>query len=298
MLRNLPVMLAALLPAVVLCVYIYKKDRVEKEPPRLLLALLALGAFAVLPAGVVENVLTVIHAAISGDLTYDEGFGYHLYQLTENFLFIALTEETAKWLVVRRLTANHKSFNSLFDGIVYCVFVSLGFAGAENIGYVMQFGFSTALVRAFTAVPGHMFFGVIMGYYYSMWHVQYQARQIEAEMQLYGYLPRTGATAFNTGTPLAKSLLLPVLVHGFYDYCCSFSSVLSGVLFYVFLAGLYFLCFSRVAKLSKNDTHSGKLAMGMVFRRYPEVAAGFGIEHTPEYAAESYTGEPPRTDGI
>ena len=296
MLRDLPLIAVALLPAVVLCVYVYKKDRVEKEPAGLLARLALAGVVCVIPAGLLETFfIRAQDGLFAGVTVYENGQAYmpdgafYLYNVIQNFLIVAVVEEGLKWIAVRALTARNKSFNSLFDGIVYCVFCSLGFAAAENVSYTFQYGFSTALVRAFTAVPGHMFFAVIMGYYYSLWHVQMQSKKIENELVLRGYLPAGAPSAFNTRGPLVKSLLLPVFVHGFYDYCCSLNSVFSDVLFYAFLIGLYALCFTRVKKLSAIDTYSGKLAMGMVFRRYPDVAASFGITETPVYEAETVT---------
>ncbi len=295
MLRRLPLITAALLPAVVLCVYVYKKDRVEKEPAGLLARLALSGAVCVFPAGIFESLLMKAQDAVfAGAFRYEngqaflDGGAFYLYNLIQNFLIVAVVEEGLKWIAVRRLTARNKSFNSLFDGIVYCVFVSLGFAAAENVSYVFRFGFSAALMRAVTAVPGHMFFAVIMGYQYSLWHVNNAARLVETQMMRQGYIP-AGPSAFNTGAPLAKSFVLPVIAHGFYDYCCSLDSMLSNVLFYAFLAGLYALCFARMKRLSAVDTHSGKLAMGMVFRRYPAVAERLGIIQTPSYAAETFT---------
>ena len=225
-----------------------------------------------------------------GGSTYMDTLPYYMYLFMENFVCVALVEEGLKRIAVHILTAKNKNFNSLFDGVIYCVFVSLGFAAAENVSYVLQYGFSTAVVRALTAVPGHTCFAVIMGYYYSMWHVQSQAQGIEADLRAKGYLNR-GASAFNTRTPNVLSLVFPVLVHGFYDFCCSLDSGFATVLFYGMLIALFVFCFKRVSRVSQDDTSSGKLALGMVFRRYPEVAAAFGIEQTPVYAADAFTGE-------
>ena len=294
---NLFLIIAALVPAVALCVFIYKKDRVEKEPIGLLVLLLVVGAGCILPALLLETGLTKMNDAVfsgamytSGGSTYMDTVPYYMYLFCENFICVALVEEGLKWIAVHILTAKNKNFNSLFDGIIYCVFVSLGFAAAENVSYVLQYGFSTAVVRALTAVPGHTCFAVIMGYYYSMWHVQKQAQIIESDMRARGMIA-PGASAFNTRTPNILSLLFPVLVHGFYDFCCSLSSAFATVLFYAMLISLYVFCFQRVSRVSQDDTVSGRLAMGMVFRKYPEVAAAFGIEETPVYAADAFTGE-------
>lgn len=66
---------------------------------------------------------------------------------------------------MRYYAQTKEAFNEPFDGIVYSVMVSMGFAATENIFYVLEGGYQTALVRAFTAVPAHATFGILMGYY-------------------------------------------------------------------------------------------------------------------------------------
>jgi RsiW-degrading membrane proteinase PrsW (M82 family) len=78
-----------------------------------------------------------------------------------------LIEEFSKFIFVRWVLYPNKNFNEPFDGIVYAVSVSLGFAGLENILYVMNSdnGVATGFMRMFTAVPAHATFAVLMGYY-------------------------------------------------------------------------------------------------------------------------------------
>ena len=267
----------ALLPAIVLCVYIYKKDKADKEPPKLLATLLLAGVGVALIAMLVEMALgALLNAAFgltgdydgSGDLS---AFSGRLYYFIEAFLIVAPAEEFFKWLFTWKITAKNKNFNSLFDGVIYCVFTSLGFAAFENVMYVFQYGVSAALMRAVTAVPGHMFFAIIMGYFYSMWHLQYQAKHLESECVRLNYMKQPAASAFNTRAPLIKSIVLPIAVHGAYDYCCFVGTVLSTIIFYVLLIGLYVYCFTLVKKQSDKDTFSGRLALGMVIGKYPEL---------------------------
>lgn len=267
----------ALLPAIVLCVYIYKKDKADKEPPKLLAILLLAGVGVALIAMLVEMALgALLNAAFgltgdydgSGDLS---AFSGRLYYFIEAFLIVAPAEEFFKWLFTWKITAKNKNFNSLFDGVIYCVFTSLGFAAFENVMYVFQYGVSAALMRAVTAVPGHMFFAIIMGYFYSMWHLQYQAKHLESECVRLNYMKQPAASAFNTRAPLIKSIVLPIAVHGAYDYCCFVGTVLSTIIFYVLLIGLYVYCFTLVKKQSDKDTFSGRLALGMVIWKYPEL---------------------------
>ena len=142
-------LLAALVPAVFLMVQVYRLDRIEKEPPGLLLKLVLFGALSGLAAGVVEGALTrALEVLLSGSA---------LRLVIENFLAVALVEEACKRWVVMKFAWNHPAFDYRFDAVVYCVFAALGFAALENILYVAQFGFAVAVSRALLSVPGHCF---------------------------------------------------------------------------------------------------------------------------------------------
>lgn len=149
-------LLAALVPAVFLMVQVYRLDRIEKEPPGLLLKLVLFGTLSGLAAGVVEGALTrALEVLLSGSA---------LRLVIENFLAVALVEEACKRWVVMKFAWNHPAFDYRFDAVVYCVFAALGFAALENILYVAQFGFAVAVSRALLSVPGHCFFCRVHGH--------------------------------------------------------------------------------------------------------------------------------------
>lgn len=150
---------AALLPAIYLMRYIYRKDTVEKEPPMLLMSLLIYGVIAALISIILENIGTKVLNSLMDQSTVG-------YTLVLAFAVVAVVEEGAKFAMLKRRTWNDMNFNYRFDGIVYAVFVSLGFAAFENIGYVLGYGLSVAPARALLAIPGHMCFGVFMGTFY------------------------------------------------------------------------------------------------------------------------------------
>lgn len=150
---------AALLPAIYLMRYIYRKDTVEKEPPMLLMSLLIYGVIAALISIILENIGTKVLNSLMNQSTVG-------YTLVLAFAVVAVVEEGAKFAMLKRRTWNDMNFNYRFDGIVYAVFVSLGFAAFENIGYVLGYGLSVAPARALLAIPGHMCFGVFMGTFY------------------------------------------------------------------------------------------------------------------------------------
>ncbi len=157
---GIPVLLGlAFAPSIYLMLIIYGKDKYEREPKRILLVAFLLGCVSVIPAGIIELFL-------KKPLDF-EFLGLGNFALSA-FLGVALIEELCKFTMLRLHAYRLKDFNEPFDGIVYSVFVSLGFATLENVFYVLASdgqGVQVAIMRMFTAVPAHYAFGVIMGYY-------------------------------------------------------------------------------------------------------------------------------------
>ncbi len=152
---------AALAPTLVCVIYIYIRDKYEKEPIRLLLLGVLYGAYS-------TSLILALGGVAERYITFDFGELENLYTA---FVTSAGIEESVKYLFLYFLVWRNKNFNERFDGIVYSVFISLGFAGVENIIYVFNpvfGGFQTALSRAVFSVPGHGFFGVTMGYYFAL----------------------------------------------------------------------------------------------------------------------------------
>ena len=227
-----PVLIAAaVIPAVVLMVQVYRADRLEKEPAGILISLLVFGVFATALAIVTETIGENIL-----NLLFDEiNLGYLILW---NFLVVALSEEGFKFLLLRARTWRSPNFNCQFDGVVYAVFVSLGFALWENIGYVAMYGFGTALVRAVTAVPGHACFGVFMGVWYGA------ARRYANEGDFVG-----------ERVCRRRALWLPVLIHGMYDFLASLEFAYSGFIFIAFIVVVFLAARRRVKIVSRNDRY-------------------------------------------
>ena len=151
-------LLLAIAPIFIIIIYIYFKDKYEKEPKRLLLYNFLLGA-------IVSVVITTILYYVFDIVLPLPNHTSVLQQFIKAFFVVGLTEEFSKYIIVRYYAQRNKEFNEPFDGISYAVMVSMGFAATENIFYVLEGGYQTALIRAFTAVPAHATFGILMGYY-------------------------------------------------------------------------------------------------------------------------------------
>lgn len=228
-------LLAALVPAAFLMVQVYRLDRIEKEPAGLLLKLALFGALSGLAAGAIEGALTrVLDVTLGGGM---------LRLMLENFLAVALVEEACKRWVVLKFAWNHPAFDYRFDAVVYCVFSALGFAALENILYVAEYGFAVAVSRALLSVPGHCFFAVYMGIYLG------QAKMAERAMQWY-YIELPDESP---GQYLRASLLVPALLHGFWDFSLSVGGGLMTVLFYLFVLAFFIDAYRKLRFAAGSD---------------------------------------------
>jgi protease PrsW len=154
---NLLALLAlALAPGIAIGIYIYLKDKHEREPIGLLLMSFLYGALSTLITILISWPLTA-RVAIDESNVAD--------QAINAFFLVALVEEFSKFIFVRFVLYPNKNFNEPFDGIVYALMVSMGFATLENVLYTFQYGVATGILRMFTAVPAHATFGILMGYF-------------------------------------------------------------------------------------------------------------------------------------
>lgn len=206
------VLLAALLPIALLAWYIYRKDKLCPEPPGQLIKGFCFGAIsAPLSLGIslpfIWLGLCPVEATSIGD------------SFRTAFISAAIPEESAKLFMLWLLLRNNKYFDEKMDGIVYAVFVSLGFAALENILYLIKnydSWLSVGIGRALFAIPGHFCHGIIMGYYYSL-------------------------AKFYPKSPTRNKILVwvaPVLAHGIYDsilFIAVITPAFSGILTIVFL---------------------------------------------------------------
>ncbi len=221
--------IVAILPALVLFLYIRKKDKNSPEPLGLMALLFFLGGATIISAIILEGVFGALL-----EMFFPEGS--LIYNVIEYFIIVAGAEESGKYVVTRLTTWKNKAFDFTFDGVVYATTASLGFATFENLLYVLSSGLSVGILRALTAVPGHCIDGVFMGYFYGL------AKQCEADGDKAGKKKN-----------LIFALIAPILIHGFYDFCLSMKSILFILIFFIFEIAITVFAFIHINKLSKND---------------------------------------------
>lgn len=187
---NLRLFIIAIIPAIIIIAGIYLSDRHDREPIKILLLTYVLGALAVIPSIVVEEVLIKLNV-------FPGIFGAFF----NAFIVAGLTEEYFKRLVVLKYPFKTRFFNEKLDGIVYCVFASMGFATVENIVYVVYRYTNNpfiGLYRGIFSVPAHAIFGITMGYYLSLSRFDQDLKRKRKNMR--------------------KSLYMPVIMHGIFDF--------------------------------------------------------------------------------
>ncbi len=148
----------ALAPAIAIIFYIYSKDKYEREPLKNLLISFLLGVLSTVPALIIQLTFEPKLLAFFQEKSI---LYYGLYA----FGVVGFGEELCKFAMLRLYAYRKKAFNEPFDGIIYSVMISMGFATLENIGYVMEGGVFTGLLRMFLSVPAHAAFAVLMGYH-------------------------------------------------------------------------------------------------------------------------------------
>lgn len=221
--------LAAVLPAVFLMRYVYRLDRIEREPVPLLISLIGKGIWAALAAIVLEMLgQSILNALVEPENPW--------YVFLTAFLVVAAVEEGTKFFFLYRRTWRDPNFNYRFDAILYAVFVSLGCAAFENVKYVFSYGLSVALPRAILAVPGHMGFAVFMGIFYG------RAKRCADR-----------GNRFGSTCNLLLGYLFPVFLHGVYDTCCMTGTSRSTAVFVGFVIAMYLIVYLLIKRESRTD---------------------------------------------
>ena len=222
----------AIIPVIIICHFVYVKDK-RKEPKKLLVKLFGFGFLSAALTIFITIILQKLIPFFAVETTtYSNNYIAMFFYI---FIGVALIEEFSKFILTYWGAYNNENFDELYDGIVYCVYVSIGFACIENILYVSNdanigvlSGLSTAIIRGIMAVPGHAFDAVFMGHFFGM------AKYYQKKNLLY-------------------AVLVPTLIHGLYDYGLlinNFSFVLLVIGLVIFL---YIFCIKKVIKVSGEN---------------------------------------------
>ena len=223
---------AALLPPLFLMWKVYQNDTIEKEPTGLLVKIFVFGMISTIPAVILE---TIGQTVLEGVLGIPQG---RVFNLLMFFIVVAGAEELVKYFAMKLPTWRNENFNYVFDGVVYGVTAALGFAALENVLYVLDTGLSTAGIRAWTAIPLHCIAGIFMGHYYGIAKAaeRWGDRKVKNRM-------------------LRRSILIPMLIHGAYDFIASDESPLLVFVFFAYIIVLDVLAYRSLKSYSQHDVN-------------------------------------------
>jgi protease PrsW len=220
---------------------IYRGNKYRPDPKGLVIRTFLFGMVATIPVTFVETGLLLPYV-----FTHIEDFSNFSIASLDHlslgemaylaFIVAGLTEEFSKFMVVRTTIYKSPYFDEPIDGLVYSSAAALGFASFENIGYLLSYGWQTALVRAPITTLAHVVFSAMWGYPLAM-----------------KKLKRKNSTVF-----LWLGLAGAMVGHGLYDFLAfqqtdSFSNIpilLGMIALYGGLIVLFIFLMRRGQKLS------------------------------------------------
>ena len=221
--------LVAIVPSLLIAGFIYWQDKHEREKALPLIICFLLGILITVPARWLE--------AKADSIGWSESESFWMTFFVA-FIIVAFNEELFKFITLYLYPFQQKFFNEPFDGIIYTVMIGMGFAMLENMLYVHQFGIADTWGRAFTAVPSHGVYAIVMGYY-------------------------AGLAKFNSDQRmvlLLKGLFFAVLLHGAYDlFLLQQESEWLMLLSVIILYGSMFLAWKMIRR-HQRDSPWKKLA--------------------------------------
>lgn len=271
--------LIAVLPALVLCAFVFFKDRIEKEPLRLLALLFGAGAVSYVPSTMLERgILDLLnkgfadsmHASAEGFVQFTDPKSEFTYLALCAFLGFSLVRICIQWGILFFVTYRNKNFNHLFDGVVYSVFVSLGFAVAENVHFLIRNDVEFLLPKLITSVPCQLFIGIMMGYFYTMGHMRYAANEIEEKLLKSGAIQKDN---IKTSAPwLISGIAIPCLLSGIYSLAGSAKGDAITTVFYASVFLTFGVSFFAINQIASKDVSYGKYLYRIIAKAHPELS--------------------------
>lgn len=270
--------LIAMIPGLFLCGYVFYKDRVEKEPIGLLALLFGAGVVAYFPSFFLQKLIIRLIDGIfaeqmsfsaEGMLTYSSSGAELLHNVLCALFGFSLIQICIKWVVLFFGTHKNKNFNYLFDGVVYSVFLSLGFAIAENIHFAVQNDVDMLVVKLLTSIPCHLFVAILMGYYYTMWHMRFIVNGIEKRMLSSG-LVKEDKIRSSAGW-LIGSFIIPLFANSLYSFTASNKNQTLIMVFFAVIFILYGLSFITINHIASKEIDLKSYLCRVIAKGHPEL---------------------------
>ncbi|WP_100372673.1 glutamic-type intramembrane protease PrsW [Bacillus sp. FJAT-45037] len=208
---------AAIAPGMALLSYFYLRNDYETTTASHVLRTFIIGIILVFPVMVLQYAFTTE--------------GLLQTNVLQAFVLYGFFEEFFKWFMLFFFVYQYGKMTKRYDGIVYGASLSLGFASMENIFYLLAYGLEAAVTRALLPVSSHALYGVIMGYYIGRAKLEDDKRKVL----------------------LTLALIIPVLLHGIYDFILLSFGVYVLIGLVPFMVGLWLLALNKVKWANKLD---------------------------------------------
>lgn len=216
-------LILTLVPVSIFIYWIRLRDKYEKEPIIKLITYFMLG--------IVVSILAIVFELYLNRLDIFTGIAKDLYIA---FFITAFTEEGLKAIILIPILLKDKDFNEKIDGIVYSVFLSLGFATIENIIYLMRESsdlyLQLGITRGLISIPSHIMFAITMGYYIS----KYKFEKEKKRKNKY----------------LAHAIVIPILLHGVFDFILMIGYRWAIIVFVVYIIFLWKINLDKIDKFT------------------------------------------------
>jgi RsiW-degrading membrane proteinase PrsW (M82 family) len=214
-------LLVPTVPGLLWLALIYRTDRYEPEPKRLVALTFFFGVLSILPALLIERLAERAYPYLG---SIEAAAGQPVGAVVDAaplavacFLIIGPAEELFKFLAVRLYIYRHPEFDEPLDGVIYSSAAALGFASLENVFYVAEIDnghlsirWSLLGVRAFLALPGHVIFAAMWG-------------------------AALGRRRFDPRYAVWPSLLVAAGLHGLYDFILMWPPTRPAIILYMSL---------------------------------------------------------------
>lgn len=228
---SINLLIISIAPSIAFLIWIYLKDKYDKEPISFLIKLFFIGVLISIPAILAEDILFNINID-----------NIYINRAYTAFIVAASSEEILKAIPLILYVSKNRHFTEKLDGIVYSIFISLGFATIENIIYIVYGNntqvFELSLSRAFISIPAHIMFAITMGYYLSLYRFTANDEKLR---KIY----------------LIKSIVIPILLHGIFDFILMFKSKTTLIIFFIYLIYLWKI---NIDKLDEYTNYARKRA--------------------------------------
>ena len=222
-------LILSIFPVVLFLIWIYIKDKYNKEPLLIIFKYFLFGILCSILAIYLEDLF----------LSYELFIG-NSYNIYLSFIVAGLIEEGLKFIFLNLFLLKEKSFDEKLDGIIYSVILSLGFACVENIMYLFfeesNLAYKVGIMRGLVSIPTHIMFGIIMGYYFS----KFKFENTKIRKRQY----------------LVISLIFPVVLHGVFDFILMIESRWSIILFMIYTVFLWKFSLDKLDEYIKNSKNN------------------------------------------